>query len=79
MSEFVGEHLFRREAGRLVAALTRLFGVHNLALAEDVSDLSRQVCASGTHATGFGEEVGAGRAPPGGAQQGPRTTRPSRA
>jgi RNA polymerase sigma factor (sigma-70 family) len=31
-----GEHLFRREAGRLVAALTRLFGVHNLALAEDV-------------------------------------------
>jgi RNA polymerase sigma factor (sigma-70 family) len=31
-----GEHLFRREAGRMVAALTRLFGVHNLALAEDV-------------------------------------------
>ena len=30
------EHLFRREAGRLVAILTRLFGVHNLALAEDV-------------------------------------------
>ena len=30
------EHLFRREAGRLVAALTRIFGVHNLALAEDV-------------------------------------------
>ena len=30
------EHLFRREAGRLVAVLTRLFGVHNLALAEDV-------------------------------------------
>src|ERR1700737_4540168 len=30
------EHLFRREAGRMVAALTRLFGVHNLALAEDV-------------------------------------------
>jgi RNA polymerase sigma-70 factor (ECF subfamily) len=29
-------HLFRREAGRMVAALTRLFGVHNLALAEDV-------------------------------------------
>jgi RNA polymerase sigma-70 factor (ECF subfamily) len=28
--------LFRREAGRMVAALTRLFGVHNLALAEDV-------------------------------------------
>jgi RNA polymerase sigma factor (sigma-70 family) len=30
------EHLFRREAGRLVATLTRIFGVHNLALAEDV-------------------------------------------
>jgi RNA polymerase sigma factor (sigma-70 family) len=31
-----GDHLFRREAGRMVAALTRIFGVHNLALAEDV-------------------------------------------
>src|SRR5246500_105020 len=31
------EHLFRREAGRIVAALTRLFGMHNLALAEDVA------------------------------------------
>jgi len=30
------EHLFRREAGRMVATLTRIFGVHNLALAEDV-------------------------------------------
>jgi len=30
------EHLFRHEAGRLVATLTRIFGVHNLALAEDV-------------------------------------------
>jgi RNA polymerase sigma factor (sigma-70 family) len=30
------DHLFRREAGHLVATLTRLFGVHNLALAEDV-------------------------------------------
>jgi RNA polymerase sigma-70 factor (ECF subfamily) len=30
------EHLFRHESGRLVAALTRVFGVHNLALAEDV-------------------------------------------
>ncbi len=29
-------HLFRREAGRLLAALTRIFGIHNLALAEDV-------------------------------------------
>jgi RNA polymerase sigma factor (sigma-70 family) len=32
----LNEHLFRRESGRLVAALTRIFGVHNLALAEDV-------------------------------------------
>ena len=30
------EHLFRREAGRLVAILIRLFGIENLALAEDV-------------------------------------------
>lgn len=33
----VDEHLFRHESGRLVAALTRLFGLHNLALAEDVA------------------------------------------
>jgi RNA polymerase sigma-70 factor (ECF subfamily) len=32
----LSEHLFRREAGRMVAALTRIFGVHNLGLAEDV-------------------------------------------
>jgi RNA polymerase sigma factor (sigma-70 family) len=32
----LSEHLFRSESGRLVAALTRIFGVHNLALAEDV-------------------------------------------
>ena len=31
------EHLFRRESGRIVATLTRIFGVHNLALAEDVA------------------------------------------
>jgi RNA polymerase sigma factor (sigma-70 family) len=30
------EHLFRHESGRLVAALTRVFGFHNLELAEDV-------------------------------------------
>lgn len=30
------EHLFRHESARLIAALTRIFGVHNLALAEDV-------------------------------------------
>src|SRR3974377_1178473 len=32
----INDHFFRREAGRLVSALTRIFGVHNLALAEDV-------------------------------------------
>jgi RNA polymerase sigma factor (sigma-70 family) len=32
----LAEHFFRREAGRLTAALTRIFGVNNLALAEDV-------------------------------------------
>src|SRR5262250_1293835 len=30
------DRLFRSESGRLVAVLTRLFGVHNLGLAEDV-------------------------------------------
>src|SRR3954468_5031633 len=30
------EHLFRREAGRMTSALTRVFGLHNLELAEDV-------------------------------------------
>ena len=32
----LNDHLFRHEAGRMVSALTRIFGVHNLALAEDV-------------------------------------------
>jgi RNA polymerase sigma-70 factor (ECF subfamily) len=31
-----GDHLFRRESGRMIATLVRIFGVHNLALAEDV-------------------------------------------
>src|SRR5215468_7135075 len=30
------EHFFRRESGRLLATLTRILGVHNLALAQDV-------------------------------------------
>jgi RNA polymerase sigma factor (sigma-70 family) len=30
------DHLFRHESGRMVAALTRIFGLHNLELAEDV-------------------------------------------
>ena len=32
----LNEHLFRREAERMVSVLTRVFGAHNLALAEDV-------------------------------------------
>jgi RNA polymerase sigma factor (sigma-70 family) len=32
----LSDHLFRRESARMVATLTRVFGVHNLALAEDV-------------------------------------------
>lgn len=32
----LSEHLFRHEWGRMVAALTRVFGARNLALAEDV-------------------------------------------
>jgi RNA polymerase sigma factor (sigma-70 family) len=32
----LSEQIFRRESGRMVAALTRIFGVHNLSLAEDV-------------------------------------------
>ena len=31
------DHLFRHESGRMVAALTRIFGMHHLALAEDVA------------------------------------------
>ena len=30
------DHLFRHEAGRMIAVLTRIFGMHNLELAEDV-------------------------------------------
>ncbi len=30
------QHLFRHQSGKLVAVLTRIFGVHNLQLAEDV-------------------------------------------
>ena len=30
------DHLFLRETGSMGAVLTRIFGVHNLALAEDV-------------------------------------------
>jgi len=32
----VMEHLFRREAGKMVATLTRIFGLEHLTLAEDV-------------------------------------------
>ena len=30
------DHLFRHEAGRMIAVLTRLFGIHNLTMVEDV-------------------------------------------
>lgn len=32
----LADHLFRHESGKMVAVLTRLFGMHNLELAEDV-------------------------------------------
>src|SRR5438093_8977277 len=32
----VVEHLFRHEAGKMVAILTRIFGIEHLSLAEDV-------------------------------------------
>ena len=34
--ELLVDHLFRRESGKMVSALTRVFGTHNLTLAEDV-------------------------------------------
>ena len=30
------DHLFRHESGKMIAVLTRIFGMHNLSLAEDV-------------------------------------------
>jgi RNA polymerase sigma factor (sigma-70 family) len=33
----LSEHLFRRESGRIVTALSRIFGLDNIALAEDVA------------------------------------------
>lgn len=35
-TEKLVDHLFRHEAGKMVAVLSRLFGLHNLQLAEDV-------------------------------------------
>lgn len=32
-----GEHLFRQESGRIVASLSRIFGLENLGMAEDVA------------------------------------------
>lgn len=34
--EILVDHLFRYEAGKMIAVLTRLFGMHNLSMAEDV-------------------------------------------
>jgi RNA polymerase sigma factor (sigma-70 family) len=36
MTDPLFTHLFRHEAGKMVAVLTRIFGLHNLQLAEDV-------------------------------------------
>ncbi|MGB8195125.1 MAG: sigma-70 family RNA polymerase sigma factor [Chitinophagaceae bacterium] len=35
-SDYLVDNLFRHESGRMVAVLTRIFGLHNLQLAEDV-------------------------------------------
>src|SRR6185295_9429175 len=35
-NEVLVDHLFRHEAGKMIAVLTRLFGMHNLSMAEDV-------------------------------------------
>jgi RNA polymerase sigma factor (sigma-70 family) len=35
-NEMLVDHLFRHEAGKMIAVLTRLFGMHNLSMAEDV-------------------------------------------
>ncbi len=45
------DHLFRRESARLVAALTRVFGVAHLALAEDVA---QETLANAFEAWSFG-------------------------
>ena len=55
----VDEHLFRHEAGRMVSALTRIFGVHNLALAEDVvQDAFCRALGSVGHARRAGQSGG---------------------
>jgi len=35
-SQQVVDHLFRHESGKMIAVLTRIFGIHNLEMAEDV-------------------------------------------
>src|SRR5258706_11476367 len=40
----LSEHLFRHESGRMVAALTRIFGVHNLTLASRTPSVARWRC-----------------------------------
>jgi RNA polymerase sigma factor (sigma-70 family) len=35
-SQHIVDHLFRHESGKMIAVLTRIFGIHNLELAEDV-------------------------------------------
>jgi RNA polymerase sigma factor (sigma-70 family) len=35
-SQHIVDHLFRHESGKMIAVLTRIFGIHNLEMAEDV-------------------------------------------
>jgi RNA polymerase sigma factor (sigma-70 family) len=35
-SQQIVDHLFRHESGKMIAVLTRIFGIHNLEMAEDV-------------------------------------------
>ncbi len=46
--EMLAASLFRHESGRLVAALTRLFGPRNLQLAEDVVQEALECACSGS-------------------------------
>jgi hypothetical protein len=47
----VVEHLFRHEAGKMVATLTRIFGLEHLTLAEEIS--LRELAQSDTRRQGI--------------------------
>jgi len=53
------EALFRREAGRLISVLTRIFGPHNLTLAEDVVQESFVAAMSAWSENGVPDNPGA--------------------